>query len=392
MYIKKSRLVICAVALVVITAVLTIGIINPFGFKHPYDFFKFSVGARAIESSYYMAVDSEEAANMAIAGVAASTGDPYTNYMWGDAARNYMEQVEGNYCGVGMYIECDSNNLISVISSIPGSPAEKAGITSGDKILKVDGQIFEGSQITEATACMRGEEGTAVEITVRIAATGEEKEITLTRSRIELESVSSEMLDGGIGYISITQFTENVSVKFAEHINQLDESGMRALIVDLRNNPGGLLDEAVNTASLFIPTGDTVTYTLDKHGKKSVYKSVITGADNKKLSLPTVILVNGGSASASEVLTGALSDYDIATVIGERSYGKGIVQSVFNIAPDSLLSVTVSKYYTPNGVCIHGEGIEPDLKVEMDAEKTAKLSVLKHSEDTQLLAAIDYLK
>ena len=392
MYIKKSRLIVGAIAIVIITAVLTVCVVNPFGFTQAAEFFKFAASTKMIRSNYYEDIDAGEAANMATAGVAASTGDPYTNYLWGDMATKYMEEVEGNYCGVGLYIECDTDeNLISVVSAIAGSPAEAEGITTGDKILKIDDKQYAGTELSEAASYMRGEEGTDVTLTVRNASDRKEREVTLKRSRIEIESVSSKMLDGKIGYISMTQFIENVTEKFAEQSAALEQQGMRALIVDLRNNPGGLLDEAIGVASLFVPMGETITYTLDKHNNKEMFKSVAVDGKEKKISVPVVILVNGGSASASEVLTGALSDHGIATVIGEKSYGKGIVQSVFNVGDDSLISVTVARYFPPDGICIHGEGIEPDVKVEMDAEKAARLSTLPLSEDTQLLAAIDYL-
>ena len=235
---------------------------------------------------------------------------------------------------------------------------------------------------------MRGEEGTDVTLTIRTAADGQTKDVKLTRGRIELESVSGEMLDNNIGYISITQFTENVSQKVGQKCREFKD--MKGLIIDLRNNPGGILDEGVNTAGLFLNDGDVVTYTLNKRGKREDYK-VDKGETGRTYDVPIVILINGGSASASEVMTGALSSYKKATIIGEKSYGKGIVQSVMGMGNDGILSVTVARYYTPDGECIHGTGIEPDIKVEMDAEKTARLSALDKSQDDQLKAAIDYL-
>lgn len=389
MYIKKSRIVISIIAIVLVTAVATTVIINPFGIKNIDDFLRFSIVSKIIDSVYYEDIDKTEASNMAIAGVAASTGDPYTNYIWGDFATQYMKELQGSYCGVGLYIEYDmDNNLISVVSAIAGSPAEKAGIGSGDKILKLDGEIYLGEQLSEAASYMRGEEGTDVVLTIRNASDSNERDVTLTRSQIEIASVECEMLDD-VAYIRVTQFTEGVADDFAEIYYDLAKQGASSLVIDLRNNPGGLLDEAIDMASLFVDRGEIVTYTLDKNGNKTEYKS--SGAE-KMIDIPTVILLNAGSASASEVVSGALKDYGKAVLMGEKSYGKGVVQSAMELGDRAVLSVTIARYYTPNGNCIHGEGLHPDKEVVMDAEKAARLSSVEPSDDEQLIAAIEYLK
>lgn len=390
MYIKKSRLALGICAIVIITAIITVGCLNPFGIANLGNFLKLSYAAKLLNILYYEDVDLENASEMAIAGVAASTGDPYTGYMWGDDAAEYLEDVEGNYCGVGLYIEWDiEENLISVVSAIAGGPAEAAGIGTGDKILKLDGKPFSGEEMSEAASYMRGEEGTEVTLTIRSAIDGKERDVTLIRSAIEIESVSGKMLGDSIGYVSMTQFTENAAAKLAEECARLKENGMRALILDLRNNPGGLLDEAIAAASLFVPKGDIITYTLDKFETREEYLSEGV-AKQERLNIPIAVLINEGSASASEVLTGALRDYGLATVIGQKSYGKGVVQSVLGVG-DGLMTITVARYYSPNGICIHGEGIEPDILVEMDPEKSARLTSLEPTEDEQLLAAVEYL-
>lgn len=389
MYIKKSVLVICSIVLIVATAFVSLAAVNPFGIENIDDFIRFSCVSKLINYMYYEDMNMEEAANTAIAGVAASTGDPYTNYMWGDIAEQYLEQVDGNYCGVGLYIEYDmEQNLISVVSAIAGSPAEAAGITTGDKILKLDGEIYLGSQLSEAASYMKGEEGTDVVLTILSAADGAEHDITLTRSRIEIPSVTGKMLDSKIGYISLSQFTEGVSEKFRKQYKEL-QSQADGMIIDLRNNPGGLLEEATAIASLFVEKDEIITYTQDKNGEKTEYVS--SGEDSVNTEIPIVILTNGGSASASEVLTGALKDYGLATQLGEKTFGKGIVQSVFGFG-EGVISVTTSRYYTPLGVCIHGEGLMPDISVEMDSGKSARISSLDISDDEQMLAAIEYLK
>ena len=389
MYIKKSRLVCIVLVTVIITAILTFCYLNPFGMENAVQFIKFSKITKTIDEMYYEDVDMYEAAEMAIAGVAASTNDPYTMYLWGDDAAAYMESLGDTYCGVGLYIEIDQDeNLISVVSAIPGGPAEAAGITTGDKILKVDGEIYRGDQINEASSYMKGEAGTEVVLTIRSAADGTEYDITLVRSKITIASVTSEMLKDNIGYISMSQFTENVSQHFEEAYSKLVDAGAESLVIDLRNNPGGLLDEAVKVAGNFIPNAEIVTYTLDKYENRNEFLS--EGPNDKKPDMNIVILMNGGSASASEVLSGALRDHEIATIVGEKSYGKGIVQSAMG-SPEALLSVTIARYYTPNGVCIHGTGIEPDVMVEMDINKSARLRTLEHESDEQLQAAVELL-
>lgn len=392
MYIKKSRVIVSVIAIVILTAVLTTLILNPFGIDNTDKFLKFSVISRIINSAYYDDVDRGESAEMAIAGVAASTGDPYTQYYWGDTAIEYMEQLQGDYCGVGMYIKCDTEeNLITVVSAISGSPAEEAGITTDDKILKIDGQVYTGEQLNEASDYMRGEEGTDVTLSIRKAKDNSEQELTLTRRKIIIETVASKMLDNGIGYLNISQFTENVSSNVKEHLDNLSNEGMKSLIIDLRNNPGGILDEAVNISSMFIDTDEIVTYTLDKNGKRNEFKSTDFLGDGQKYTMDIVILVNGGSASASEVLTGALKDYGKAYVIGEKTYGKGIVQSVMSVGMNNVLSVTISRYYSPNGVCIHGTGIEPDRMIEMSYENMITDINKGIGNDIQLKEAVKHL-
>lgn len=389
MYIKKSKLAIIAVIVIISTAIVSVTAVNPFGTDF-ISLIKMSYATKMLDSLYYEAVDKKEAAEMAVAGIAASTGDPYTGYLWGDDAVQYMEQVEGNYCGVGLYIENDTEeNLISVVSPIAGSPAEQAGITTGDKIIKIDGEIYTGVQLSEASAYMKGEEGTEVELTVRSAVDGSNRDITLVRSRIVIESVTGKMLDDSIGYINITQFTEGVADSFAKQMKELYDRNMQSLVIDLRNNPGGLLDEAIELSSLFVDDGNVVTYTLDKNDRKNEYHSKKT---EQKYSLPIVVLINGGSASASEVFTGALRDYELATIIGEQSYGKGVVQTVIPVGLDGIMTITISRYYTPGGECIHGTGITPDITEEMSPEKIARLSTLAQSEDNQLLKAVSFLR
>ena len=365
MYIKKSKIAIGVILIVLLTALITVNIINPFGFANFGKFIKFVSTARLIDMLYYEDVDEGNALESAISGMATSMGDPYTAYLWGDDAKEYLEDINGDYCGVGLYIEKDEDNLISVISPILGGEGEKAGIKTGDKILAIDGVYFSGDQLNEAASTMRGEEGTEVTVLIR-KSDGTEQEIVLKRSRIVLDSATGRMLDGEVAYIGVSQFTKGVSDEFLTEIKDLSDKGMKYLIVDLRNNPGGLLDEVINICSLFIEDEKVITYTEDKYGSKTEYCSNSKFSD-EKYNVPVVILTNGGSASASEVMTGAMKDYGKAKVIGEKTFGKGIVQSVLTVG-DGILSVTTSRYFSPNGVCIHGEGIKPDIEVDMQSD------------------------
>lgn len=387
MYIKKSVLVIGAIILILVTAVLTIGAVNPFGFTAIGDLIHFTYVSRLIDHSYYEDVDSDTYMNTALQGIAAATGDPYTGYLWGDEADAYMETLEGNYQGIGIYIENNTeDNTVTVVSAIAGTPAEEAGITTGDKILKIDGESYTGQQINEAANRMRGTEGSEVVVTVQRSATGVTEDLTLTRKAIEIPNVTSGMITDCIGKIYISQFTEDASQKFAEAYQKLTDQGMTKLIIDLRNNPGGLVDEAAKIANMFVEDGHVLVYTLDKSGNRVDYP-----ATGEAAKIPIVILTNGGSASASEILTGALKDYGIAYQIGEKTYGKGVVQGVYDLGKDRILSVTTARYYTPKGVCIHGKGIAPDMELSMDAEKYMRLSALAPEDDEQLKAAVDYL-
>lgn len=387
MYIKKSVLVICSVILIIVTAVVAIGAVNPFGFTNYADFMRFSVISKTIKSMYYKEVPASDYANSAIQGFAQGTGDVYTNYIYGDDAEEYMEDVSGSFEGIGVYIENNTeDNTITVVSAISGTPAEEAGLVSGDKILKVAGESYTGEQMNEAVNKMKGESGTTVDIQVLKAENGEYVDLTIERRQIDVKTVESRIIDGTrVGYVSISQFTETTAGDFEAALDTLTKDGANSLVIDLRNNPGGYMESTVEIASNFVKSGDTVVYTMDKDGNREDYKS-----KGKQRYISVAVLINQGSASASEILTGALKDYGLAYVIGEKSYGKGIVQTVFEM-DGSVVSVTTASYYTPSGVCIHGVGIEPDMNVPMELSKYAELDKLALSEDEQLKAAVEYL-
>lgn len=316
-------------------------------------------------STYDGEIDDEKLLEGAMKGMADAIGDPYTVYMNQDEFITFIESSQGSFYGIGAQLGIRDNN-VTVIAPVEGSPAEKAGLKAGDIILKVDDYEVNELNTEAVVSRVRGEEGVPVTLTIKREGVENPLEIEIVRAEIKTESVKGEILEDGIGYIQLTTFSdEEVSDKFVEKLNELKQQGMKKLILDLRGNPGGYLNECVEIASNFIPEGEVITYTIDKYDKKVISNSL--GGD--AIGMPLVVLVDGGSASASEVVTGALRDYEVATIIGTRTFGKGIVQQL-RVLPNDMggLKVTTSKYYTPNGENIHGTGIEPNIVVEIPQE------------------------
>ena len=388
MYIKKSVLAVCAVVLVIATAVGTVMAVNPFGVLGFGDFFKFNTGVAVLKRYFYKDLDNNDLVDGALTGLAYSANDAYTLYMNTDVAEDFMESVDSDdYSGVGLYITSDpDDNKVLVVSPLSDSPAEKAGIVSGDKIVAIDGKNVNGDNIDEVAKSMKGKTGTEVKLRVLKKSTGEETDIVLNRATIKRETVESKMINSEVGYIAITQFGVHTYDEFAEQFNALTQKGMKKLVLDLRNNPGGYVDMAVKIADTFIDSGDIV-YTMDRNGKKRYHK-----AEKGAVDIPIVTLTNGGSASASEILIGALKDHGIAKSVGEKTFGKGVTQIPYQFSDGSIIKVTDSRYYTPSGVCIDKEGIKPDVEVKVDAEKYADISKMRFSEDEQLRAAVGLLE
>lgn len=247
----------------------------------------------------------------------------------------------------------------------------------------MEGVEYKGSEMDKAVSVIKGEEGKPVTLT--ISQNGVEKDVTIVRASITLVNVQSEMVAGNIGHVTMLQFTNNTAKQVREAMEELKAQGAEGYILDLRGNPGGYLDEAVDTASLFVEKGKTVLYTLDKAQQKREYLS--KGGDF--IGAPLVVLLDEGSASASEVVAGALKDYKAATIVGQKSFGKGIVQMVFNVGNKEGVKVTVSSYYSPNGINIHGEGILPDVEVQLPEGVEAPLTI---DNDTQLQKAVEILQ
>jgi carboxyl-terminal processing protease len=326
-------------------------------------------------------IDENKLIEGAINGMVDSIGDPYTVYLDKQQFEDLLTQTRGSYGGVGIVVG-EKEGKLTVIAPIEDSPAEKAGIKAGDIILKVDGKEISAKELEKAVSMMRGKEGTKVILTIFREGKGV-KDYELTRSIIVLKTVKSQVLKGDIGYIRITSFDENTADEFEKAFEKLQKQNIKGLVLDLRDNPGGLLDTSVAIADMILPQG-TIVYTIDTNGKKDVWKS-----DPQNINMPLVVLVNEGSASASEILSGAIRDFKAGTLIGTKTFGKGLVQNIIDLKDGTGLKVTIARYYTPSGECIQGKGIMPDIVY--DLPKELKDKQLPIDEDPQIKKAIEVL-
>ena len=297
----------------------------------------------------------------ALKGMVESLEDPHSNYFTSEELKDFQEDIKGKYVGVGMVVQKSPNEALTVVSPIEDSPAYKAGMKPKDKIIAIDGQPTYKLTSEECVKKLKGKENTTVKVTVIRDGVKDPKDIEIKRAVVELKYVKSRMVDtkNKIGYLRLTQFGENVYPDVAKALEGLQAQGMKALIFDVRSNPGGALDQAVKITSMFIKDGKIVSV-KSKDGEEKV-----SNREGKFYGdFPLVVLVNGGSASASEILAGAIKDDKRGILIGEKTFGKGSVQTLVGLPDGDGIKLTIAKYYTPSGVCIHGVGIEPDVKVE----------------------------
>ena len=330
-------------------------------------------------------IDDNALLEGAIKGMTSALNDPYTVFLNNDEFEKLMKQTNGSMTGIGVNVGSLDNKIV-ILSPIKGSPAEQAGIQNNDVIEKINDVEYTGDQLSEAIEVISSAEGSELKFTIERNGS-EPFDVMITPQEVKLSVIEGEMLDSYTGYIRITSFmNENTTEDFKNEIEELKGQGMKGLIVDLRDNPGGLLSEAVGVASQFIPKDSIVTYTVDKYDNRNESLSIGGIAEG----MPLVILVNEDSASASEVVTGALRDYKAATIVGNTTFGKGIVQQTLRFNNDiGGLKVTISKYYTPNGENIHKIGITPD--VEVSTENKLDSQQYNRNEDEQLKAAISEL-
>ena len=322
-------------------------------------------------------------------GFLSGLNDPYAVYYTPDELTSFLDETNGFYCGIGALVSQNVQTGVSTIVRVfEGSPAEEAGILPGDALYKVDGTEVVGMDLSLlVNNYVKGEEGSQLTITVYRENSGEYKDITLTRRPIDVQTVSGKMLDEEIGYISVAEFDRVTADQFKSKIEELPGEGMTRLIIELRNNPGGEVTTVVSMADYILKDGGRILTVANKKGTEETYDA----EDGHSLEIPMVVLVNGNSASASEVFTGAMKDYGVATIVGTKTFGKGIVQTLMPLSDGSAIKLTTDHYYTPNGNDIHGKGIDPDLEVELD-EEAAQEVVIPEEKDNQLQKAVEVVK
>ena len=339
-----------------------------------------------LEKKYIGEINDEELIEGAVKGYVDALGDPYTTFYTKKEMKTIMEETNGNFVGIGVYMTKDlEKNAILIIKPIENSPAEKAGILPGDLITKVDDVEYTGDKLEEASNKIRGEEGTKVKL--EIYRNGETKTFELTRTKVVVSHVTTKVLNNDIGYIAISDFEGECASEFETKYKQLEKQGIKKLIIDIRNNGGGIVDEALKIANMLVDKDSTLLITKDKSDKEEITKA----SEKPIINMPTVVLVNGYSASASEILAGALKDNGKATLVGTKTYGKGIIQELHQLSDGSGLKITVSEYYTPNHNAIHKIGITPDVEIDL-SEDVKQQTTIQEKDDNQLQKAIEILK
>lgn len=342
---------------------------------------------KEIINQYYLGdVDETKLEEGAIKGYIEGLGDPYTEYISKEDMDSYLDDTMGNFVGIGIYmIKNTQYDRIQVLSTIKGGPAEKAGIQAGDLIISVDGVEYKADDMTTASNIIKGEEGTKV--TVELLRGAETVKYELTREKVKVNQVEGKVISNNIGYIKFTSFDETTAEDFKAKYEELSKQNIKSLIIDLRNNGGGIVDQALEIADYMTDKDSVLLYEVDKNNKETVKKA----KEDAIINMPIIILTNENTASASEILAGALKDLGKAKTVGTTTYGKGVIQQILKLNDGSGLKITIEEYQTPNKNKINRVGIEPDEKVELPDSVSNTLNV-QESEDTQLQKAIEMLK
>lgn len=331
-------------------------------------------------------IDEEKLKEGAIKGYVEGLGDEYTEYIPAEEMEDYTENITGNFVGIGIYMIADKDSgRVVVYYPIPESPAEKAGVKAGDQIISVDGTEYTADDFNTIADYIKGEEGTTVNLEVE--RNGERIKFEIKREKINTNPITIEMLENNIGYLKLPSFDEDTSKDFEEKVKELQSQGAQSLVIDLRNNGGGIVSEATDIADMLLDKGQTIISTADKDDKKEITYS----KKAQIFTMPITVLVNENSASASEILACSLKDNERAKIIGTKTYGKGIIQTLLSLTDGSGLKITTEEYYTPKGTTIHKVGIDPDEEVKLPDTVKSIYSVTK-DEDTQLKKAIEILK
>ncbi len=396
---KKSKIIILMIIMVIMTSVVTFTVSNLVQIKLDdkifvradkyeylqeleYRFDKLLYLEDYINDNYYKETEEVGFDDFVIKGLFEALEDPYSTYMTAEEYQKFVEINTGTYSGIGVIVTESEDGYIEVVSPIDGTPGQAAGLKPGDRIIKVDGIDVTTRKIDYVVSLIKGEEGTSVTLTIDRDDDGI-FDVDITRAKIVTKSVASEVLEDSIGYIRINIFDDKSYDEFKENINGLLESDVESLIIDVRSNPGGSLNEVIKIADLLL--GDQIiVYTEDRDGNREIERS-----DKNKINVPIVVLTNGGSASASEILTAAIQDTNSGVVIGDTTFGKGLVQLSVPLKDGSAFKLTISEYFTPNGTNIHGVGIKPNYDVEYIESKGY---IIDDENDGVLDFAIDYIK
>ncbi|PLR81093.1 peptidase S41 [Bacillus canaveralius] len=400
--IKKFRFVMLLFFIVFITAGITTFALAfgdekavNVGTERP-EFSKLYSAYDTLQEMYYKSVDEDELINGAINGMVEALDDPYSDYMNEEEAKSFNQSISSSFEGIGAEIQELDGNIV-IVSPLKGSPAEKAGLQPNDIVLSVDGKSLQGLSSTEAVTLIRGEKGTEVKIVLQRPGMGETMDVSIIRDTIPLETVYGKMMEDGIANIQITSFSENTSKELVDKLNELQKQGMKGLVLDLRQNPGGLLDQAIKISSLFVPKGEILFQIEDRNGGREEVKSTHENGPN----IPLVVVIDKGSASASEILAAAVKESADVPLVGEKSFGKGTVQRAQNFKDGSNIKFTTEKWLTPDRNWIHEKGIVPDFEVQLpeyaslpfinpDLELKRSVSSAQVKAAQQMLSAIGY--
>lgn len=341
--------------------------------------------ADLIEQYYYEDADENDMVEGIYAGMVDGLGDQYSTYFTADEYASFNESTTGIYYGIGAVLTQNLNTkIVTILHVYPGTPAEEAGVRDGDVIAKVGEIDGDSMELSELVTHIKGEEGTKVHLELIRAGEKEHIELDVERRQIEVPTIQHQMLEGDVGFVQITEFSSSTAEQFSEAVKELQSQGMKSMIVDLRDNPGGVLQSVCTILDEILPEGMLV-YTEDKYGSRSEFKS-----DEKCMNLPIAVLINENSASASEIFAGAIKDYEYGTLIGTTTFGKGIVQTIIPMQDGSAVKVTTAKYFTPKGNYIHEVGIEPDIELEYEYQGENETYNPLH--DNQVLKALEVLQ
>lgn len=384
---KKFLKLLLIVLLIIGTNLITFGFVtkNFLGAEDQEKFLKIKLLENKIKKDYLYEVSDEDLRDGELKGMVAALKDPYSEYLTEEDLKEMNQETSGSFYGIGFTVYKNENNQIEVVSPIKDTPADRSGIKSKDIVVKVNGKNYTGDEMKEAIKVIKGEKGSKVHLTIYRPSTKKTLEMDVERAEIKIETVISHKIEN-LGYIGIIQFNDHTDEEFKTHLDELKKQNVKGLIIDLRGNPGGTVSSVVKIADMLLPEGTLVSAKDKNHKIVFEYKS-----DKDQYDKPIVVLINEGSASASEILSGAIKDFNRGKLVGVKSFGKGIVQTVFPFQDGTGVKLTTSEYFTPSGENIHNIGIKPDIEVKLkDDVKGIGYEYLK--EDTQLQKAIEVLK